>query len=104
MLGDVKKADVVVRNPTHYAVALQYDPARASAPLVVAKGANLLAQRILELAGTYDVPSVHDAPLAQALYKTVEVGEVVPPMLYRAVARVHVHIYRLRGRRPPGTK
>jgi len=103
MLADVKKADVVVRNPTHYAVALRYDPKRAPAPIVLAKGANLLAERILDIARKHRVPFVHDAPLAQALYKTVEVGQTIPPKLYRAVARVLVHIYRLRGSRPPGT-
>jgi len=101
MLADVKRADVVVRNPTHYAVALRYDPKRAPAPVVLAKGANLLAKRILELARKYRVPFVHDPPLAQALYKTVEVGQPIPPKLYRAVARVLVQIYRLRGRKPP---
>ena len=104
MLRNVKKADVVVRNPTHYAVALKYDPAKASAPIVLAKGADYLALRIVELAREHRVHTVHDAPLAQALYKTVEVGEVIPAKLYRAVARLLLHVYKLRGQNPPGAR
>jgi flagellar biosynthetic protein FlhB len=104
MLRNVKKADVVVRNPTHYAVALKYDPAKAAAPIVLAKGADYLAMRIVELAREHRVHTVHDAPLAQALYKTVEVGEVIPAKLYRAVARLLLHVYKLRGQNPPGAR
>ncbi len=104
MLGEVKNADVIVRNPTHYAVAIKYDAARSAAPVVLAKGANLLAQRILELARKHRIPSVHDAPLARTLYKTVEVGGQIPPKLYRAVARILVHIYRLRGGKGMGVR
>jgi flagellar biosynthetic protein FlhB len=104
MLRNVKKADVVVRNPTHYAVALKYDPAKASAPIVLAKGADYLALRIVELAREHGVHTVHDAPLAQALYKTVEVGEVIPAKLYRAVARLLLYVYKLRGQNPPGAR
>ena len=104
MLRNVKKADVVVRNPTHYAVALKYDPAKASAPIVLAKGADYLALRIVELAREHGVHAVHDAPLAQALYKTVEVGEVIPAKLYRAVARLLLYVYKLRGQNPPAAR
>jgi flagellar biosynthetic protein FlhB len=104
MLRNVKKADVVVRNPTHYAVALKYDPAKASAPIVLAKGADYLALRIIELAREHRVHTVRDAPLAQALYKTVEVGEVIPAKLYRAVARLLLYVYKLRGQNPPGAR
>ena len=104
MLRNVKKADVVVRNPTHYAVALKYDPAKAAAPIVLAKGADYLALRIVELAREHGVHTVHDAPLAQALYKTVEVGEVIPEKLYRAVARLLLYVYKLRGQNPPGAR
>ena len=100
MLSDVKKADVVVRNPTHYAVALKYDSAKATAPVVLAKGMNYLAQRIVEIARKHRIPTVRDAPLAQALHKSVEVGGQIPAKLYRAVAKLLVHIYRLRGRKP----
>ena len=104
MLNNVKDADVVVRNPTHYAVALKYDPAKASAPVALAKGAGYLARRIIELARKHGVPMVHDAPVAQMLYKTVEVGQEIPPKLYRAVARLLVHIYKRYGRQLPGMK
>jgi flagellar biosynthetic protein FlhB len=104
MLRNVKKADVVVRNPTHFAVALKYDPAKAAAPIVLAKGADFLALRIVELAREHHIHTVHDAPLAQALYKTVEVGEVIPAKLYRAVARLLLHVYKLRGQNPPGAR
>jgi flagellar biosynthetic protein FlhB len=99
MLADVKKADVVIRNPTHFAVALKYDPKEHAAPVVLAKGADLLAKRIIELAKKHKVPMVHEPPLAQALYKSVEVGRMVPPKLYRAVAKILVHVMRLKGRR-----
>jgi flagellar biosynthetic protein FlhB len=102
MLRDVKKADVVVRNPTHFAVALKYDPAKAAAPVVLAKGADYLALRIVELAREYHIHTVHDAPLARSLYKTVDVGEAIPAQLYRAVARLLLHVYKLRGQTPPG--
>ena len=69
--------------------------------MVLAKGADHLAERILELARKYRIPQIHDAPLARALYRTVKVGDQIPPKLYRAVARVLVHIYRLTGRRLP---
>ena len=93
MLADVPGADVVVRNPTHFAVALKYDPGKSAAPLVLAKGADYMAERILKIAREHSVPIVHDMPLAQALYKTVEVGAQIPPKLYRAVARMLAQIY-----------
>jgi flagellar biosynthesis protein FlhB len=101
MLADVKKADVVIRNPTHYAVALRYAAQKSAAPLVLAKGAGYLALRIIEIARKHNVPMVHEPPVAQALYKSVNVGDIIPPQLYRAVAKILVHIYRLRGRKPP---
>jgi flagellar biosynthetic protein FlhB len=103
MLRNVKKADVVVQNPTHYAVALKYDPEKAPAPVVLAKGADFLAARIIELARKHGVPTLHDAPLAQALYKAVEVGEMIPAKLYRAVARLLLHVYKLKNQKPPGS-
>jgi flagellar biosynthetic protein FlhB len=104
MLRNVKKADVVVRNPTHYAVALKYDPDKSPAPVVLAKGADFLAARIVELARKHGVPDLYDAPLAQALYKTVEVGEMIPAKLYRAVARILLHVYRLKKQAPPAAR
>jgi len=102
MLSDVAKADVVVRNPTHYAVALKYDPLKASAPRVLAKGADYVAQRILEAARKHRVPTTRDAPLAQALYRACKVGDVIPPKLYRAVARLLVHVFQRSGKPIPG--
>ncbi|MCS6950780.1 MAG: flagellar biosynthesis protein FlhB [Armatimonadota bacterium] len=99
MMQAVPKADVVVTNPTHYAVALQYDAQRMAAPTVVAKGMNLIALRIREIAQQHGVPIVHNPPLAQSLYRTVDVGQQIPPALYQAVAEVLAYVYQLRQRR-----
>lgn len=98
MMQAVPKADVVVTNPTHYAVALQYDSQKMAAPTVVAKGMNLIALRIRELAQQHSVPIVENPPLAQSLYRTVDIGEQIPPELYQAVAEVLAYVYRLRRR------
>ena len=95
MMQYVPKADVVITNPTHYAVALQYDPATMPAPKVVAKGARLVAERIIELARMHHVPLVQNLPLAQALYKAVEAGGYVPVAFYHAVAEVLAYLYAL---------
>lgn len=99
MMQAVPKADVVVTNPTHYAVALQYDAQTMAAPTVVAKGMNLIALRIREIAQQHGVPIVSNPPLAQSLYRTVEVGQQIPPALYQAVAEVLAYVYQLRQRR-----
>jgi len=104
MMQDVPKADVVIRNPTHYAIALRYDPETMPAPTVVAKGARLLAERIIELAQMHHVPVVQNRPLAQALYKLVEPGGYVPVAFYHAVAEVLAYVFAIgRARRgaPP---
>ncbi len=98
MMADVPTADVVVTNPTHYAVALRYD-GESAAPVVVAKGMDHLAARIRELATEAGVPLVPDPPLARSLHKTVEVGQEIPEELFEAVAAVLAHVYRLAGRR-----
>jgi flagellar biosynthesis protein FlhB len=98
MMAAVPHADVVVTNPTHLAVALQYDPASMAAPVVVAKGQRLLAQRIKEIARRYDVPIVENKPVAQMLYGAAEVGDPVPVDLYQAVAEILAFVYRLRRR------
>lgn len=100
MLGDVPKADVVVTNPTHFAIALVYNAAMAQAPLVLAKGQDLLAMRIKEIARENKVPIVENKPLAQALYKAAEVGEVIPFEFYKAVAEVLSYVYKLKGKMP----
>jgi flagellar biosynthetic protein FlhB len=100
MMQDVPKADVVITNPTHLAVAIKYESSSMSAPKVVAKGADIIAQRIREIAEEHGVPMIEDKPLAQALYKTVDVGEQVPEKLFQAVAQVLAYIYRLKNMMP----
>jgi flagellar biosynthetic protein FlhB len=84
---------VVVTNPTHYAVALRYDPEMA-APVVVAKGLDFMAAKIKEVAWKFDIPVMENKPLAQALYKSVEVGDPIPSALYHAVAEIFVLVFR----------
>src|SRR5262249_25765411 len=84
----VPTATVVIANPTHYAVALKYDRARGGAPVVVAKGLDLVALRIREVAEKHSVPVIEDRPLARALYEAVEVDQWIPPQFYRAIAKV----------------
>jgi flagellar biosynthetic protein FlhB len=98
MMAAVPHADVVITNPQHLAVAIRYDRDRMAAPEVVAKGSGFLAERIREIAQHSEVPILEDKPLAQALYRHVEVGEQIPVMLYRAVAEILAHIYRQRGK------
>jgi flagellar biosynthesis protein FlhB len=101
MMKDVAKATAVIVNPTHYAVAIKYSVEAAGAPKVVAKGRNYLALRIRKTAIESQVPIIENAPLAQALYKSVEVGQEIPSHLYRAVAEILAYIYRLMGGRLP---
>lgn len=100
MLTEVGRADVVIANPTHFAVALRYRAAEGAAPRVVAKGAGELALKIKETARAAGVPIVERRALARALYRTVEIGQEVPPALYRAVAEILAYIYSLRQRGP----
>lgn len=86
MMADVPKADVIVNNPTHYSVALQYDENKMSAPKVVAKGAGLVALRIREIGAENNVPTLEAPPLARALYRHAEIGQQIPGQLYAAVA------------------
>jgi flagellar biosynthetic protein FlhB len=99
--GAVPKADVVVTNPTELAVAIQYDPKQMAAPIVVAKGAGLLAQRIRKLALQNGIPIVEKKPLAQALYRDVEVNHPIPHDKYAAVAEILAYVYQLKGRKVP---
>jgi len=106
MMQEVPKADVVITNPTHYAVALRYDESRNRAPVVVAKGSDLLAARIREIATEHGVPLVAAPPLARALFRNVELGHEVPAALYVTVAQVLTYVYQLkaamaRGATPP---
>ncbi|MDX1762845.1 MAG: flagellar biosynthesis protein FlhB [bacterium] len=99
MLADVPHADVIITNPTHLAVALKYDSNRGPAPVVVAKGADFLAEKIRGIARSHGVPLVEDKPLARALYKTVKLGAPIPENLFRAVAEILAYVYSLKGRR-----
>lgn len=103
-LADVPKADVVVANPTHFAIAMVYNSALAQAPLVLAKGQDLMAQRIKDIAREAKVPIVENKPLAQALYKAVEVGQTIPIEFYKAVAEVLSYVYKLKGKVPGGRR
>jgi flagellar biosynthesis protein FlhB len=96
MLNDVQRATLVVTNPTHFAVALEYRRGAMAAPLVLAKGADHLALAIRERAREYGVPIVENKPLAQALYKTAEVGQFIPGELFTAVAEVLAYLIRLK--------
>ena len=102
MMSAVDTATAVVMNPTHYAVAIRYVPAEMPAPKIVAKGRNFLALRIRDRATKNQVPVIENAPLAQALYKSAEVGQEIPAHLYRAVAEVLAYLYRLGGGRNGG--
>jgi len=98
MMAAVPKATVIITNPTHYAVALQYEPGMA-APLCLAKGVDAIALKIREVAGAHDVPIVENRPLARALYATVEIDDEIPVEHYKAVAEVIGYVLRLKGRR-----
>ena len=98
MAAEVPRADVIVTNPTHFAVALKYDRERNAAPIVVAKGADLMAKRIREIARQHNVSIVENKPLARALYQAVEIGGTVPAELFRAVAELLAYVYRQNGR------
>jgi flagellar biosynthetic protein FlhB len=106
MMQDVPKADVIVTNPTHFAVALRYDEGRMRAPIVVAKGADLIAARIREIAAENNVPIFEAPPLARVLYKNVDIGGEIPSAVYQAVAQVLTYVFQLRvakrsGFQPP---
>ena len=100
MIKEVPKADVVITNPTHFAIAVKYEPQKRSAPYVVAKGADFMARRIKEVAKENNVEIIENKPLAQALYQSVNIGESVPPELYKAVAEVLAFVYNLQGKNP----
>ncbi len=98
MMQDLPRADVVITNPTHFAVAIKYDPDVADAPLVLAKGEDYLAAKIKEIARENHVEIVENKPLARMLYANVDVGQAVPPELYQAVAEVLAFVYHLQGK------
>ncbi|MFZ5996308.1 MAG: flagellar biosynthesis protein FlhB [Nitrospirota bacterium] len=98
MMQEVPKSDVVITNPTHFAVALKYDAAKMGAPTVVAKGANLVAEKIKEVAKAHGVPVFEDKPLARSLFK-LKIGQEIPEAFYKALATILANVYRLKGRR-----
>ncbi|MDB5406531.1 MAG: flagellar biosynthesis protein FlhB [Rhodospirillales bacterium] len=98
MMSAVPNASVIVTNPTHFAVALQYEMNSAGAPRLVAKGADLVAARIREVARAHDIPIVENPPVARALYATVEIDQEVPPEHYKAVAEIISYVFRLKGK------
>ncbi len=102
MMHEVPKADVIVTNPTHFAVAIRYDEKRMRAPIVVAKGADEIAARIREIATESNVPIFEAPPLARALHRNVEIGGEIPSNLYVAVAQVLTYIYQLKNARRYG--
>ena len=99
MFAKIPQADVVITNPVHYAIAVQYDIEAMSAPKVVAKGARKIAQKIKDIAMEHNIPIVENKPLAQALYKSVEVDQEVPAKLYQSVAEVLAYVYQLNRRK-----
>jgi flagellar biosynthetic protein FlhB len=98
MMQAVKKADVIVTNPTHIAIALQYERDSMAAPKVVAKGADFVAQRIKKIAAENGIPVVENVPLARTLFKAVKLGQYIPRNLYQAVAEVLAYVYRLKNK------
>ncbi len=97
MMAAVRKADVIITNPTHIAIAIQYDKDKMMAPRVVAKGADFIAQKIKAIAAEAGVPTVENVPLARTLFKSVKINQYVPRALYQAVAEVLAYVYRLRN-------
>ncbi|GAB6062414.1 flagellar biosynthesis protein FlhB [Deferrisoma palaeochoriense] len=102
MMAEVPRSDVVITNPTHFAVALRYVPGEMDAPEVTAKGADKVAEKILEVAREHGVPVVEDPPVARALYRQTEPGDRIPVDLFQAVAEILAHVYRLTGKLPGG--
>ncbi|MFE1244491.1 flagellar biosynthesis protein FlhB [Fictibacillus sp. NPDC058756] len=96
MMQEVPKADVIITNPTHYAICLKYDDSGMDAPVVVAKGVDLIAQRIKEIGKEHDVVTVENKPLARTLYARVDIGQVIPEDLFKAVAEILAFVYRIK--------
>jgi flagellar biosynthetic protein FlhB len=97
MMESVPEADVVITNPTRLAIALKFDARDMIAPRVLAKGSGHIAERIRDIAKEHQIPLVEEKPLAQAMFKMVDIGDYIPAELYRAVAEVLAYVYRLKG-------
>ncbi|CAM3940336.1 flagellar biosynthesis protein FlhB [Paenibacillus alkaliterrae] len=98
MMQEVPKADVIITNPTHFAIALKYDSSQMEAPKIIAKGMNHVALRIREVAKENGIVMMENKPLARALYERAEIGDVIPPDLFQAVAEVLAYVYKMKGR------
>ena len=98
MMSAVPHATVVVTNPTHYAIALAWDDLKMEAPVLTAKGADLLAKRIRDIAKEHKIPIVENPPLARTLYERVDIDTAIPPTLYSAVAQLIAFVYKLKNR------
>jgi flagellar biosynthetic protein FlhB len=99
MMSAVKKADVIITNPTHIAIALQYDRDKMVAPRLIAKGADLVAEKIKKIAAEAGIPMVENVPLARAMFKSVKIGQMIPRNLFQAVAEVLAYVYKLKNKR-----
>ncbi|CDA86751.1 flagellar biosynthetic protein FlhB [Clostridium sp. CAG:230] len=97
-MQELPQADVVITNPTHLAVAIKYDKEKYDAPVVIAKGADYLAQKIKDVARENDIEIVENKPLARMLYHNVDIGNQIPPELYQMVAEVLAYVYGLKGK------
>jgi flagellar biosynthetic protein FlhB len=104
MMAAVPEADVVITNPTHLAVALKYETGKMEAPQVTAKGSGFIAEKIKEIAKANGVPTIENKPLAQTLFKLVEVGMTIPENLYQAVAEVLAYVYRMKNKGSRGLR
>ncbi len=99
MMAEIPKADVIITNPTHLAVALQYKTQEMNAPKVLAKGAGFIAEKIKEIGRAHQIPIVENKPLAQVLFKTVDLGQMIPSVLYQVVADLLAYVYRMKNRK-----
>ena len=99
MMQKMPEADVVITNPTHFACAIQYDKEKAEAPVLIAKGADHLAQKLKDIAREYQVPIVENKPLARALYSGVDLDKEIPPEFYQAVANILAVLFREREKK-----
>jgi flagellar biosynthetic protein FlhB len=98
MMANVPKADVIITNPTHFSIALKYDPEQSDAPMVIAKGVDEVAMRIREIAKEHDIILYENPPLARSLYDLVDLDESIPQELYKAVAEVITFVYQKKGK------
>ena len=98
MMQEVPKADVIITNPTHFAIALKYDENNTDAPIVIAKGVDFIAQKIKMIAKEHQIITVENRPLARSLYDQVEVGQEIPDEFFKAVAEIIAYVYRIRNK------